>query len=103
EGNKVDSYAITKIVNQHGKTIYEKNEQKPQRQLDEKKAFILAHLMTGMFDRRLNGYMDVTGSSVIDQLSHLYAGKSGTTDTDSWMIGFSPKVVTAVWTGYDQN
>src|SRR5699024_6676274 len=41
EGNKVDSYAITKIVNQHGKTIYEKNEQKPQRQLDEKKAFIL--------------------------------------------------------------
>ena len=59
--------------------------------------------MTGMFDRRLNGYMEVTGSSIIDKISHEYAGKSGTTDSDSWMIGFSPEIVTGVWTGYDDN
>src|SRR5699024_2611073 len=56
-----------------------------------------------MFDRRLNGYMEVTGSSIIDQLHHEYAGKSGTTNSDSWMIGYSPKLVTGVWTGYDDN
>src|SRR5699024_1940483 len=56
-----------------------------------------------MFDRRLNGYMEVTGSSIIDQLHHEYAGKSGTTNSDSWMIGFSPKLVTGVWVGYDDN
>src|SRR5699024_989141 len=36
-------------------------------------------------------------------LTREYAGKSGTTDTDSWMIGFSPSLVTGVWTGYDDN
>jgi len=30
-----------------------------------------------------------------------YAGKSGSTETDSWMIGYSPQLVTAVWAGYD--
>ncbi|MFQ7058570.1 MAG: penicillin-binding protein, partial [Turicibacter sanguinis] len=33
---------------------------------------------------------------------HRYAGKSGTTNTDSWMIGYTPELVTTVWTGYDE-
>lgn len=102
-GKEIKAHSVTKIINQHGKTIYKHEEPKPNQVLDEQKAFLLSHLMTGMFDRRLNGYMDVTGSSIIDDLSHLYAGKSGTTDTDNWMIGFSPAAVTAVWTGYDDN
>ena len=102
-GQEVNGYTITKIINQHGKEIYHKKKGDNKQLLDENKAFILAHLMTGMFDRRLNGYMEVTGSSVIDKLSRLYAGKSGTTDSDNWMMGFSPSTVTAVWTGFDQN
>ncbi|MDP4170055.1 MAG: monofunctional biosynthetic peptidoglycan transglycosylase, partial [Bacillota bacterium] len=27
--------------------------------------------------------------------------KSGSTTADSWMVGFSPQLVTAVWAGYD--
>ena len=102
-GKEVDAHSITKITDIDGTTIYERKEEEGKQILDPNKTFILNHLMMGMFDRRLNGYMDVTGSSIIDQLTRTYAGKSGTTDTDNWMIGFSPVVTTGVWTGYDEN
>lgn len=102
-GKEVDTHSITKITDVDGTTIYERKEGEGKQILDPNKTFILNHLMMGMFDRRLNGYMDVTGSSIIDHLTRTYAGKSGTTDTDNWMIGFSPVVTTGVWTGYDEN
>lgn len=102
-GKEVESYTIEKIVDQHGNTIYEREEERPEQVLNEQSAFILTQLMTGMFDRELNDYMSVTGAGISDQLSRAYAGKSGTTGSDSWMIGFSPSLVTGVWTGYDDN
>mgnify|MGYP001236393723 CR=1 FL=1 len=103
-GNEVEYYAIEKIETKNGRVLYEKESTTPKRIFDAKKTFLLTHLMTGMFDRRLNGYMEVTGSSIIDRLPlHEYAGKSGTTSADSWMIGFSPKLVAGVWLGYDDN
>lgn len=103
DGKAVEAFTITKITDHHGKIIYEKADPTEKQLLDPNKTFVLNHLMMGMFDRRLNSYMDVTGASIIDQLSRTYAGKSGTTDKDSWMIGFSPTVATGVWTGYDDN
>lgn len=102
-GYETIPYAIERITTENGKVIYEKEHNDRSHVLNEQKAFLLTHLLTGMFDRRLNGYMEVTGSSIIDQLHHEYAGKSGTTDADSWMIGASPQLVTGVWTGYDDN
>ncbi|HZW68946.1 MAG TPA: PBP1A family penicillin-binding protein [Pseudogracilibacillus sp.] len=102
-GYEVAPFAIEKITSEDGKILYERKKARPRQLLDQGKSFLLTHLMTGMFDRRLNGYMEVTGSSIIDDLHHEYAGKSGTTNSDSWMIGYSPKLVTGVWTGYDDN
>src|SRR5690606_12607361 len=59
-------------------------------------------MLTGMFDEKLNGYTRVTGSSIKGKMTRPYAGKSGTTETDSWMVGFTPQLVTSVWTGYDK-
>lgn len=103
EGKEVEAHSITKITDQEGKVIYERPKQETEQLLDPNKTFVLNHLMMGMFDRRLNSYMDVTGSSIADQLSRTYAGKSGTTDKDSWMIGYSPTITTGIWTGYDDN
>lgn len=102
-GKEVKPYVIEKVTDANGKIFYErKQEQKAKQVLDEDLAFIMTHLMKGMFDRNLNGYTTVTGSSIQSVLTRPMAGKSGTTETDSWMIGFTPQLVTAVWTGYDQ-
>jgi len=103
KGKETAVHSITKITDANGKLLYDRNEEETKQILDPNKTFVLSHLMMGMFDRRLNGYMDVTGSSIIDHLSRTYAGKSGTTDTDSWMLGYSPAITTGVWTGFDDN
>jgi membrane carboxypeptidase/penicillin-binding protein len=30
------------------------------------------------------------------------AGKTGTTATDAWLVGYTPELATAVWVGYDK-
>ncbi|WP_226036261.1 transglycosylase domain-containing protein [Aquibacillus saliphilus] len=102
-GKKIDPYTIDKVTDIKGNVLYERPSQESEVVLDKRKAFILTNLMTGMFDRSLNGYTSVTGSSITDQLTRQYAGKSGTTRSDSWMVGYSPDVVTGVWIGYDDN
>lgn len=102
-GHDIEAHTIDKIIDRNGKTAYKRKNDPGDLVLDPKNAFILTHLMTGMFDRDLDGYMAVTGSNIADQLTRLYAGKSGTTNSDSWMIGFSPTLVTGIWTGYDDN
>ncbi|MFS0673198.1 transglycosylase domain-containing protein [Ornithinibacillus sp. 179-J 7C1 HS] len=101
-GYSIDGYTIEKIVDREGRTVYERDHDR-ELALDPQKAFILTQLMTGMFDESLNGYMSVTGASIADDLSRTYAGKTGSTDSDSWMIGYSPSLVTGIWTGYDDN
>jgi len=103
-GRDIDSHTIRKIVDHRGNIVYEQQEKATDEQLlDPNKTFVLTHLLTGMFDETLNGYTSVTGESIAEQLSQTYAGKSGTTDSDHWMIGYSPSLVTGVWTGYDDN
>lgn len=102
-GHEIKPYTIEKIVDSKGKTVYEHDLKQGEQILDEQTAFILTDLMTGMFDPMLDGYMSVTGSPIMNQLTQTYAGKSGSTDYDSWMIGYSPSLVTGVWLGYDNN
>lgn len=99
-GKKSLPVLIKRVENFEGKPIYE-YEPEIKKELDPKQAFVLTHMMTGVFDSSLNGYANVTGSTLINKMTRPYAAKSGTTETDSWMIGFSPQLVTAVWTGYD--
>lgn len=102
-GYKIDGHTIEKILDPKGHVVYEREEIDKSPALDPKSVFILTQLMTGIFDESLNGYMSVTGISMADKLSRTYAGKTGSTDTDSWMIGYSPSLVAGVWTGYDDN
>lgn len=101
-GKKVSPTYITLITDSKGHVIYERKKTSSQI-LKKDKSFIMAQLMKGVFDKRLNGYTSVTGASIADRLSHDYSAKSGTTSTDSWMIGFTPSLTTGVWVGYDSN
>lgn len=102
-GHSVQPHTIEKIVDRNGKVVFEHGEETEEQVLNPQAAFILTDLMTGMFDTTMDDYMAVTGSTITDKLTRNYAGKSGTTDSDSWMIGYSPQLVTGIWTGYDDN
>ena len=101
-GKYVEPVYITKVVNRNGEVIYEHQSQSVQ-VLDPDVTFVMSHMLTGIFDPNLNGYANVTGSTVLSKLTRTYAGKSGSTDTDAWMIGYTPELVSAVWTGYDKD
>ncbi|WP_431802994.1 transglycosylase domain-containing protein [Halobacillus andaensis] len=102
--SSVEKHTITKITDHRENVLYEYEPvSQDDFKVDKKDAFSVTHMMTGIFDSALNGYMNVTGSSIAGELSRTYGGKSGTTDSDSWMIGFSPQYVMGVWSGYDDN
>ncbi|MCY0869398.1 MAG: penicillin-binding transpeptidase domain-containing protein, partial [Firmicutes bacterium] len=44
-----------------------------------------------------------TGARVASECPPGTAAKTGTTDTDAWMVGYSGEIVCAVWVGYDRN
>ncbi len=102
-GHQIEGHTVTKITNRHGRTVFEREQEEGKQVLDPQTSFVLTHLLTGMFDHSLDGYMSVTGSGIADDLSRAYAGKSGTTNADSWMVGYSPSLTVGVWTGYDDN
>lgn len=102
-GNEVTSYTIEKITDSFGNVLYEHAPTNDQRQFDEKKMAVLTSMLTGMFNPSFSGYMEVTGEQITDELTRTYAGKSGSTPHDSWMIGFSPSYVAGIWVGFDDN
>ncbi|WP_100405761.1 transglycosylase domain-containing protein [Bacillus solitudinis] len=100
-GQLVKPRFIRKVVDAQGQVLYE-NEPELEQILDPRLTFILTDLMKGMFDPYLNAHSSVTGGSIAHLVSRPVAGKSGSTSTDSWMIGYTPQLVTGVWVGYDQ-
>lgn len=101
-GQQITPTFITKITDANGKVLYEGKRQKVQL-LKQDSTYILADLMKGIFEKNLSSYMTVTGFDLADQITHDYSGKSGSTKTDSWMIGFTPQLLAGVWVGYDDN
>lgn len=101
EGARIRPELITKVTDKHGKVLYEWTPGKKQ-VLNRQTAFVLSQMMTGIFDKRLNGYTKVTGSQIAGQMTHKVAAKTGSTSSDSWMAGFTPDLVAAVWVGYDK-
>ncbi|WP_245578111.1 transglycosylase domain-containing protein [Alicyclobacillus herbarius] len=60
-------------------------------------SFILTDLLTSVLKPGGTAY------PVTRYLHGPAAAKTGTTDTDAWMVGYTPHVVCAVWVGYDNN
>ncbi|WP_348539785.1 transglycosylase domain-containing protein [Sporosarcina trichiuri] len=100
-GRKIDPVLILSIEDSRGKLVYEHPEQTKKRAMTEENAFVLTHLMTGMFDPVFNDYLTATGVSMRASQTRPYAAKSGTTLSDQYLIGYSPTLTAGIWTGYD--
>ncbi|MDE5977396.1 MAG: PBP1A family penicillin-binding protein [Turicibacter sp.] len=101
-GQAVERKFITQITDDRGFLVYSDTSTESEQILDSTKTYIMNEMMTGMFNMQQNNHLSITGLSIIPNLTHRYAGKSGSTNTDSWMIGYTPELLTTVWTGYDQ-
>lgn len=100
-GAEVVPSTIISITDADGKVVYERKKQKKKQVLSEQDAFVLTHLLTGMFDPVFNDYSSATGLSMRQKQTRPYAAKSGTTISDQYLIGYSPSLTAGVWTGFD--
>jgi 1A family penicillin-binding protein len=96
QGIKAEPTAIIRIEDSKGHILYEKEPEK-QQVIEAPYTYVLTNLMQSVFEQGGTGYR------VADIMKRPVAGKTGTTDTDSWMVGFTPELSTAVWVGYDRD
>ncbi|EPD51206.1 1A family penicillin-binding protein [Paenisporosarcina sp. HGH0030] len=95
---------VLSIRDSHGEVVFEadpKERDDDDRVMSAQDAFILTHLMTGMFDPVFNDYAPATGLSIRGKQTRPYAAKSGTTISDQVLVGYTPTLTTGVWNGYD--
>ncbi len=102
-GNKIESHFIERIEDDEGNLIYKYNEINIESILNPNLTFILSEMLTYTYDTSFIDYTYPTLISLLPKMSNKYALKSGTTDTDKWIIGYNKNTVLAIWNGYDNN
>ena len=101
-GYKVEGHLIKKIEDSKGNILYEYKDEKVNI-LNESLVFILNEMLTYTYDKDFINYNYPTLISLTPRMTNKYAIKSGTTNTDMWIIGYNKNAVLGVWTGYDDN
>lgn len=105
-GREVIPKTIMKVTTLDDEVLYEADTSSTL-VLDPDLSFVMTDLLTNMFDRQFSDYasreLRVTGYSLSKELNNTFSGKSGLTNHDNWMIGYNPKLVLGIWTGYDSH
>lgn len=102
EGVKHETYFIEKVTDMDGNILYE-HKDTSETVLNKSITFLLNDMLNGTYDYDMVDYTYPTNISISSVLTHEYAIKSGSTDTDNWIIGFNKNVATSIWVGYDDN
>lgn len=99
QGIRVEPQFITRITDSRGRVLYNLQSVRRTPVLDPQ----IAYLMTDMMKNVLQP--GGTGSQLGPRLNRPAAGKTGTSQghRDSYMVGFTPDLVTAVWVGNRNN
>lgn len=101
-GYKVNGYFIEKVEDVKGNILYQRNN-KSENILNKSLVYILNDLLTCTYDKSFIDYNYPTAYSISPKIKHKLALKSGTTNTDSMIVGYNKDLLTAVWVGYDNN
>jgi 1A family penicillin-binding protein len=97
EGLVREPTMIRRIEDSDGTVLYQ-DESKSHRAVSEATAFLMSSMLSDVINAGTGYRARQTGFMLPA------AGKTGTTNDylDAWFIGFTPKVVTGVWLGFDQ-
>lgn len=102
EGTYNKAHAILKIKDGNNKLIYNYIDN-PTQVLNKNYTFILSELLSNCYDNTIADYSQPTCLSIRPKITNKYAIKTGSTNTDSWTIGYNKNVTTSIWVGYDNN
>ena len=97
QGVRLEPYGIERIEDRTGR-ILEEHSRLSQAVLAPETAYVVTNMMESVISSGTGWGARARG------FQHPAAGKTGTTNdyADAWFIGFTPKVVCGVWTGYDE-
>ena len=101
-GYKVYGHFIERVEDSKGNILYEyKN--KEEAILNSNLTYILSEMLTYTYDTTFINYNYPTLISLLPKISNKYAIKTGTTNSDVWIIGYNKNAVLSIWNGYDDN
>jgi penicillin-binding protein 1B len=97
-GVRVEPFAIVGVETSDGRLL-DRKETPLTQALPADAVFLVDSLLRGAVDRGTAAGARAGG------LGGVLAGKTGTTNDgrDAWFVGFSPRMLTAIWVGYDDS
>ncbi len=101
-GEKKEAYLIRAVKDDQNKLLYE-HRIKKDKVLNSDYTYILSELMTNCYDNNLIDYSEPTCLSIKPKLTKTYAIKTGSTNTDSLIVGYNKDYTLGTWVGYDDN
>ena len=102
EGNYKNTYLIRAVKNNKNHLLYEHRINK-KKVLDNNFTFILSELLNNCYDNNLVDYSEPTCLTIRPKLTKKYAIKTGSTNTDSLIVGYNKDYTLGTWVGYDNN
>ena len=101
-GYEKELYFIEKIEDLDGNILYEK-EHENTLVLNPNYTYILNEMLANTTNSNFIDYAKPTALNIASKLSQKYAIKTGTTNTDYWIVGYNKDVLMMTWMGYDSS
>lgn len=101
-GYKKELYFIEKIEDLDGNVLYS-HENKKNLVLNPNYTYILNETLTSTSNSAFVDYTTPTALGISGKLTNKYAIKTGSTNTDFWIVGYNPDALVITWMGYDDN
>lgn len=102
EGYQKELYFIEKVEDLNGNVLYEHKDEK-KLVLNPNYTYILNEIMNTTSNDAFVDYTTPTALTISSQFTNKYAIKTGSTNTDFWIVGYNKDALVMTWMGYDDN
>lgn len=102
EGYKITPHFISRVEDINGNVLYEAKHKK-ENILNKSIVYILNEMLNNCSAPEFVDFSAPTCLNIAGKMTHKYAVKTGTTDTDNWVFGYNKNILMGSWVGHDDN